>query len=141
MEQNKGDEQETCPSPWRETLFTQRGYYKPLSPSPASAECSTRNVLPPFDQTSTSASCPLGTLRERLLHVSRALNRLAIYFNDHVTGLQSSVVGRAAGLHLLDHRSVKVARRLQLLAHFRSDINQADSPARLAMFDVSRFFA
>jgi hypothetical protein len=44
--------------PWEENVMTT---YIPLLAS-SCAGCSTRKVLPPFDQTSTSASCPLGTL-------------------------------------------------------------------------------
>ncbi len=71
----------------------------------------------------------------------RRLHRLAIDFQDHIARLQAGVVGRAARLYLLDHRAVKTVRRLQLLAHIRSDVGQPDSPARFALADVRGFIA
>src|SRR5882724_256385 len=83
----------------------------------------------------------LGHAAECILDIGRTLHWLAINFYDYIPRLQSRVVGRAAWLHLLDHRPLQIAGRLQLLAHFRSHVGQTNSPTRFALTDLSAFFA
>ena len=68
-----------------------------------------------------------------LLHIARALYFVAIDFQDNVSLLQSRIIRGASRLHLLDHGTVNVARRLQLVAQFGSQVAQANAPAHLAL--------
>src|ERR1700675_4680592 len=72
-------------------------------------------------------------VRQSFLHVARALYFVAIHFEDDVSLLQSSIARRAARLHLLDHRSVDLARCLKLIAHFGRKVAEANAPVHFAL--------
>ena len=59
---------------------------------------------------------------------------MAVDAQDHVSRTQASVVGRAARQHALDHRTLHVVRRLELLANIGRDVTQAEAPTWLARF-------
>ena len=72
-------------------------------------------------------------VRQSLLHFARGLDLVAIHFEDDVTLLKAGIVGWATGLHLLDNRSLNFTRSLDLIAEFRSEISETNSPARPAL--------
>src|SRR5580704_14094251 len=74
-----------------------------------------------------------GNAGQCLLHIARGLDFVAIDLENDVSLLQSSVIGRTAGLDLLDHRTMNIVRSLKLIPHIGSQIRQADSPAHLAL--------
>src|SRR4029077_12361829 len=58
-------------------------------------------------------------------------------FEDGVSLLQSGVIGRAARLYLLDHRSMNLFRSLKLIAQLRREVAEADAPMHFP-FAVAR---
>ena len=64
---------------------------------------------------------------------------MAIDFRDHLTTLQTGIVCRAAGRDLFDNRTVNVFASLQLLPELRSQVGEANTPARLALAGVGTF--
>ncbi len=75
----------------------------------------------------------LGNARKSLLHVSCVLDFVAIHFQNNVALLKSRIICRAAWLYLFNHSAMDIVGRLQLLAYFRRQVFNPDSPARLAM--------
>ena len=67
-----------------------------------------------------------------MLNITRALNLVPVHFENDVSLLQSSVIGRAAGLNLLDYRSVQAVGGLELISNLWRQIFQAETPTRLA---------
>src|ERR1700722_1932321 len=68
-----------------------------------------------------------------LLDVGGALDVVAVDLDDYVAALQSGVVGGAAGLHLLDHGAMNVARSLQLLTKIRTEVAETYAPVHFAV--------
>ncbi len=94
-------------------------------------ECSTRKVLPPLAQMSTSASCPLGMLDSAFCTSAARPGLVAVDADNYLAGLKTGIVGRAARLHALDDRAVQSVRSIQLLANVGRQIADAHTPARL----------
>src|SRR3984957_18301822 len=76
-----------------------------------------------------------------LLNIGRGFDFVTVHFEDHITALQSGVVGRAARLHLLNQCSVNLAGRLNLLSQVGSEIAQPDAPAHLSLTVLRVLFA
>ena len=70
---------------------------------------------------------------ERLLHIACVLDFVTIHFQNDVALLQSSIISRAARLHLLDHRPMDIMRSLKLLLHLWREIAQAEPPAHFSL--------
>src|SRR5712671_4894860 len=63
---------------------------------------------------------------------------MPIHFDNHIPTLQSGVVGRAAGLHILDNRTMNGVRQLHLVAVTLVQVAEAQSPAAFSVFTAAR---
>ena len=75
----------------------------------------------------------LGNVGEGLLHLGCGRRLLTVHALNDLTGLQTSFVSGAAGLHALNHCTLQARGGLQLLAHVRGEIADADPPAWLTI--------
>src|SRR6266849_3808263 len=73
-------------------------------------------------------------------NISHVLDAVTIDFQDHIALGNACVVRRTARLDVADNRSVNVSRSLQLLAQFRTDIHQSQTPASLALLFAGSCF-
>ena len=74
-----------------------------------------------------------GNLAKILLDIRRALDFMAIHFQNDVSRLQPSILSGTTRLYLFDHRSLHIVRRLDLVAGILSHIGQTQPPARFSV--------
>ena len=89
-----------------EKLLTYRCCHPP-------AWCRTAKLLPPLDQTSTRASCPLGTLLSAFLDIGRTCS-IGLRSTSRITSPDCNPALSAGlpRLHLLDHRAMQMSGAL-----------------------------
>ena len=76
----------------------------------------------------------LGNIGEGLFYIGDGRRLMAVDAQDHVSRAQASVVSGAARQYALDHRTLHVVGRLELLANIGRDVTQAEAPTWLARF-------
>src|ERR1700756_524371 len=75
-------------------------------------------------------------VRQSFLHVACALDFVTIHLEDDVSLLQSSVIGWASRLYLLDHRPVNLPWSLKLISQFGRKVAEANAPVHSAFTTV-----